>query len=817
MISHETFTEPAEWPFSAPHPMTLTRKTILPGLIAFCSVLLLSNGVAQNSVEAAAFQEAEDYYAAGMAQKDRYEKSRYMTYVVGLYVRYLERFAGSPNEVAARFHLGYARQTLGQITAARETYRLLISRHRRGAYVGSAARQMAYLAFVEERWEEAATYFSVAADNLADQNLRYVARTKEVECFLKLSKTNEAISALRQILDTPKHPHKDWARFLLGYQYFHADKYKATLAILKPLIAPDSTSQYRSQAIFYTGLASAELGNEEAQDSHLRAILDMPMNHSTLTREQRRHLATNKAKAQTSLMGLYTRKKDWLKVIRLYERGDFGATGQTEARRSMRAGNAYLNLRQYREARACFRRVDRALPETESAFQASFQCLVCDHYLRNPTLSERIDIFMELYAVAFADHPNLHQARFLQGEAHFNRRDMEGAAKMFNAVDKTKLAPNVQKELLFKHGWSLGASGQFNGAIRSFTQLIADFPNHPQLAAAQNKRGEAYLSLGDSVSALRDFEAVLALETSAEQTAFALQGSARVLQQEKNYETMIGRYRRILAEFPNLKGATIAHANYRIGWGYHKLERFTEAPPYLRKARDLSPQFYSQPVGDLLILGAFQQRDANALNQALQEVFRQAPAKVIPRHMLSWLGVQLFHEGETSLAASYLERATVGTKPGNEDLAVWRMMAKAQNRSGAYQKAEETSLLVLAQKQEPRWQADAYLDLAEACLGLKKLPEAQKATEEGLALKVAGPHLAGLHLVSAEVSATKKQWEKALQEFRTTISMVPDDPLLQPRALYGGLRAATEMGRDDLAATYRNRLVNSFPNWKPNE
>ena len=126
--------------------MNSTSQLRIPSLIAIFSLLFLSAGVAQNTAEATAFQEAERYYAAGMAQKDRFEKARYMNYVIGLYVRYLDRYAGSQNEVAARFHLGYARQSLGQIEAARETYRFLITRHRRGAYVGSAARQMAYLA-----------------------------------------------------------------------------------------------------------------------------------------------------------------------------------------------------------------------------------------------------------------------------------------------------------------------------------------------------------------------------------------------------------------------------------------------------------------------------------------------------------------------------------------------------------------------------------------------------------------------------------------------------------------------------------------------
>ena len=787
-----------------------------PVCLAFLLGLFLSPAVfAQNSEEAAAFQEAERYYAAGIAQSDRYEKGRYMNYVIKLYTRYLDLYSGSKNEVAARFHLGYARQTLGQIEAARDIYRFLISRHKRGPYVGSAARQMAYLALVEEKWQEGATYFSVAASNLADQSLRNTALTKEVECLLKLNKNLEATIALRRILESQNHPHKDWARFLLGYQYFMTDKFEATIGTLRPLLEENPGGEYRSQAIFYTGLASAELGQDDAQDSHLRTILDMPMNHPSLTREQRRHLATNKAKAQTSLMGLYTKKKEWDTVIDLYERGDFGATGKTEARRSMRGGKAYLIRQEYQEARSCFRRVDRALPETETAFEASFLCLVCDYHLSHPGLSQRVDIFLELYARAFPNHPNLHQARFFKGETLFALGQMEEAAVAFNTIDAELLEPVFREELFFKKGWALGESGQFDGAIRSFSRLLGDFPKTTRRATAFNKRGEAHLALGDHTSALRDFEAVLAIENAApEQFAFALQGSALVLRFDKNYESMIERYRRLLADTSNLPLAASANANYRIGWGYHKVGKYPDASPYLRKARDLLPEYYSQPVGDLLILGAFEQRDRTALHTAFQEVFRQAPAKLIPRHILTWLGVQMFHSGDALEASMYLEKATDNTKPATTDLPVWRILAKARNRAGQFEKAEATSLLLLDQKLEPRWRADAFLDLAEARLGMKKFAEALEATDKGLALEVPGPHLAGFQLVRGEIALAQDRWDDALQVFEKTIPMIPDDPLLQPRALHGGYLAAIKTGDQSLANDFQKKLKERFPDWK---
>ena len=288
-----------------------------------------------------------------------------------------------------------------------------------------------------------------------------------------------------------------------------------------------------------------------------------------------------------------------------------------------------------------------------------------------------------------------------------------------------------------------------------------------------------------------------------------------MLREEKKYEIMITRYRRTLTEFQDLPIDTIANANYWVGWGYYKLEKFNEASPYLRKARELVPEFYSQPVGDLLILSSFNSRDKIALYSALEEVYAQAPAKKIPQNILSWLGVQLFHDGQIEESVNYLEKATSLEDPKRTEIGIWRILSKAQNRSGHFSAAQKTSLLLLKQKQEPRWQADAYLDLAEARLGLKLYPETLEAVAKGLAINAPGAHVAGLYIVSAEVALLQDRWREALEEFRTAIPMIPDDPLLQPRALHGVYLAARNDGNEILAAKYQAKLKSSFPNWKP--
>jgi tetratricopeptide (TPR) repeat protein len=277
---------------------------------------------------------------------------------------------------------------------------------------------------------------------------------------------------------------------------------------------------------------------------------------------------------------------------------------------------------------------------------------------------------------------------------------------------------------------------------------------------------------------------------------------------------MIERYRKLLADFPNIPKNTAANANYWIGWGLYKENELEDVAPYLEKARELAPEYYTEPVGNILVLTAFSQRDHDALHEAIQRIHRDAPDKQIPSHILSWLGVQLFHEGDVENAVTYLESATDPESPSKTTPGVWRTLAKAQNESKKFAEALKTGKIILDLKQEKRWKADGMLDLALSYIGLGKYDEAIKTANDALALDIMGPHLAGLHLVKAEVALRQNRPEQALKDYDQTIKMVLDDPLIKPRALAGAAQAAELSGENSKAAAYRSQLKNTFPNWK---
>ena len=798
-----------------PTPVSMIRSLIpryFLTLLFFCSFAMPTG--AQNRDEDRLFADAEKYYTHGQEVQDRFEKANYSQHVVGLYENFLTQFPNSRHAPLARFHLGHALQTLGQLDQAKANYRAVINRHLKGQWVGNAARQLAYLFYIEENWAEAAIYFGVAALHLTNRDLRFSAMTKRVQCLLKINRTREAVKILKTIIAEPKHPHQEWAVFMLGYQYYLDEQFERSIKLLKPFTKEAVQSIYRSQAMFYIGLASAELGLSDEAAKNLHAVLETRMNDPSLTNEQRLSLGTNKALAQTALMKASLDEEDYQEVIKLYWMGDYGAKGRVEARRSMRAGRAFLALKKYQQARAAFRRVDRNLPNTELAFESAYLCLECDFLLKHNGLPERVDIFFELYADINPNDPRLHMANFLKAETLYQDGDFEKAGETFNLVESNLIKKEYRADLLYKRGWCLSEFGDFNGANRSFTRFLTDFPDDSRKAEILAKRAEALLALGDQIAALKDFEELIAMKPEPILSAFAYQGSGRVLREEKKYRTMVERYRQLLTNFPDIAKNTVANANYWIGWGLYKENELDDVAPYLEKARDLAPEFYSEPVGNILVLSAFAKRDSKALHKTIQRILQDAPGKEIPSHILSWLGVQLFHEGNIEGAVTYLEKSTDPENPTKTKPGVWRTLAKAQNESKNFAAALKTGTIILGLKQEKLWEADAMLDLALSQIGLAKYDEAIETTNKALAVDVRGPHLAGLHLVKAEVALHQNRPEQALQDYQKTIQMVLDDPLIKPRALAGAAQSAELLGEEGKAAQYRLQLKQGFPDWK---
>lgn len=799
-----------------PPPLSMrflsTVRMLLLSILFTLPILPASGQFATD--EPSAFAQAEKYYALGMEIADRYERARYFEYAIGLYRKYLDRYPNSSNSATAYHHRGRSEQSMGRIDEAKRVYRLMIQKYQRGNSVGLSSLQLAWLAYTNEDWSEAADHFRLASTEINKASVRQSAFTKWVECLSKTNRTIEYRKALTAMVQNRKHPHRQWARFMLGYQYYQDEKFEHTISTLKPLLEEGVSNSYRSQAMFYTGLAATELGQNKNGTDYLLQVLALSTSKPGLTGEQRRQISHNKALSQTALMKLAEKKGDHEEVLRLYTLGDFGVRGKTEARRSMAAGKSFYFFERYQNARSAFRRVDRSVPNTPLAFDASFYTLKCDFQMKQASLPERVDAFLELYQGSFSNHQNIHLANFLKAETLYETGKFEKSSYAFSKIDPALLPENLRQGLLYKRGWCYAEMGDNDGATRNFSRFLTEFPNDPRATEALAKRAESYFLLGDRRSALRDYEEVLNRNPDQDLNLFALQGSGRALRAEKKYKLMIERYRKLLSESSEIPTDTIANANYWIGWGYFKEENYDGAKPYLQKSRELMPEFYNEPAGNLLVLLTFAQGDAAGMNEVLKSLLSDFPGKMIPSHMLTWLGLQLFHGGNFVDSVRFLERGSSPERHKRTDVSIWRTLAKGQNEVGDYTSGLATAHIVLSLETDPRWRADALLDIAQAQLGLQQYEAAQKSAQEGLAIKTQGTHTAGLELVLGKISYYHGDFENALTSFEKSAQILVDDPVITPNALLLAARSAEKLKDTSRAAAFRRRLMSQFPKWK---
>lgn len=807
--------------------VAMIRRNVLFRLLgaAFCLSALvvkaqgppLEEQLIADPIEAQELKDVERFYRYAVSIDDRAEKIYYMEVAIPKYEAWLGRYGrNSRNASMARFHLGHSLQTLGNLEAAKKSYQKVVAANNDPYWVGSSARQLAYLALANKDYKSAARYFGVTAKKLPDETHRHTALTRQAQCLVEMGETKRALDVFSSIAQAENHPHREWGIFMRGYILYESERYEEAQEALQPLLVETAGKNYRSQALFYTGLSAAELGDAQTADQFLRETLQINHQDPALLPDDRRKVANNKARAQTALMEMYYRGGDFAEVQKLYEFGDFGATGSLEADRSMTAGKAYLQKERYERAHRAFRKVDRALPNSQLAFEASYRCLECKYKMKHPGLAGSADSFLEIYGKAYGKAPEIQIARFLTGQSYLNLDRFERAAKVFARVREKQLPEHYQPEYFFRQGIALAEIGDFNGATRSLTQFVEKFEAHPLFLEVISRRGQAYERLGDQSSALRDFQAVLDHdEVDKDKQLVALQQIGRILREQKKLPAMIDHFRQFLQKAEKLPRNTAANANYWIGWGYYQQDEHEEALPYLEKAVSFSPQELAEPAGRMLVLIHFAASDATAMEQALDNLLKLRPKKIIPRHMLSWLGAQKFQESNFKKAATYFTRALDPEKPRKVDRGLWRMLAKAQNEVSNYEGAKKSAETALELEKNDRWKADAQLDLARAYTGLGNLGAARQAALTGLSYQAKGPHLAGLHLTLGEIALKSDDFEKAYAEALTTVRMTVDDPLLKPRALYLAAEASEKLGSQSEANRYRRTLEQDFPNWEP--
>jgi TolA-binding protein len=542
----------------------------------------------------------EDWYQHGRnlyesAKKSAVNDQKLELYgrAIDVFTRYLGEYPNHPNAEAASWYLGESYYATGRVDDAKRSYHALLARGKKSRYASASANRLAVDHYQNRQYALAAPLFEKMADlaDLPEQRYRglyYAAVSYDVQ-----GRTREATDLFRKLLadPTPGNPFLHQSQAGLGRLLARAQKLDEALPLLDQAVMSRSGPEIRGPAAVDAGMVAAKLGKKEVSEKYLMLVMTTP------------GMEKYRPDAQYTLMASAFDRKDYKEVIDIFRRSTEKAEGEQEARRLMLAAKSFMALDKNVEALDLFREIEKLmLPNNIYAFEANFQRLLCFYLIEGRHVPEQVDAFLDLYQKGRPRDPKIHTALLMKAETLMGDKKVVEAAKVYNEIDGTLLSPENRRGFVYKRACCLLAAEDPQGAIRSFSDFLKDYPDDPRVPDALIQRAQAYDKAGDPAKALADYDKIIARDASEEFKAVAYLQSADIARQQANLADMIGRYKAFLEKMPKASNARLAKANYWVGWGLVKSDAMKDALPYADKARKLDEKFYGKNAGVLIAM-----------------------------------------------------------------------------------------------------------------------------------------------------------------------------------------------------------------------
>ncbi|MGJ8724230.1 MAG: tetratricopeptide repeat protein [Roseibacillus sp.] len=764
------------------------------------------------------FAEANKVYEYGKSEqtnKNFSTAARAFAACIPMFERFANTYSKHPDAPKALYRAGVANLLIGRREAAESKFiSTLMMTKKRGQTAATAAFRLGALAYNDEFFKTALPHFAVTANQTDSPDLRHKALNYQARCLLLTQRIPEAKTVLKKLVDDTHKPNdfRDQARLALAHISATSGKLAEAFELYQALAGIKTTDPallgIKAQAIVHGGMTAMRLGKSEQGFSMLNEALE------TIGLPDE-----SKAEAQLMLMQHEFSAGKYDRVQELYRLGPFNAARpETTAETLLYAGRASAKLGQHNAAVEMFISVDRIVPNTRMAYEASYRKLLSFYEMRGTNIPELVNTFVELYKGSKfgKNSPWIQEARVMKAETYFSFEDYENATEAWTRVNIAKLPKPLQGPALFKTGWSLVENGDYNSAIGILSEFISRYPESPDVQAATAKRAQSYLEVGDRVSALTDCERILEnKQNSPALSAFALQLSGRLYRAERQNKKMIAAYQTLLKDYDQQSQDTVARANYNMGLGYFDEGEFDTALVHLNKARNLVPEFYEDPAGTTIALCYYRLKDSDELRKTVSRLYAINPKKVLPRRLLVWLGLQMYEKSNFAAADHYLSLVVAADNPDEPDTGLWKALAKSRlELPGKETSALEAVEVILANEDDAFWRCDAFLDKANGLISLGRWDEAEISAHRGLDLDPQGTIKASLHLALGDISLARADYHAAASSYVRAAEFFLNDTSIQPLALYKAAWCLNKAGDDSAASAFEERLRMDHPDWK---
>jgi TolA-binding protein len=710
-------------------------------------------------------------------------------YAIMEYEKFLITYPSAKGRDIAMFRLAESHRMLGNEEAARAGYEKLLQTFRQGEFAGASAYRLGEYLFADKKYDPALLQFQLAAAEAGDDEVRISAKYNLARCLERLKRPEEAAKFYGEVAAVQKsNPYLYYARVSLAENAAAAGRKKEALEKFSEIANGSGPPAVRAEAAVKAAALAAELGDKQ------RAL--KLFNDAFGSSEG----GDWKPMAYLGAMRLNFELGAYRKVIELSEKSPEGLPDDERAEILLLTGDSHRQLGNARAARAVYDRLLLQFPNAASSKDARFHRLLSMYQLDDPKLIPETDDFLKLAT----DPRERSQVSLLKAEALFKQKKYAEAGPIYAKLGDADLSEELKTKALYKLGWCQAQTGDYAGAVKTYTQYIDKNAGSPTLPSAIVQRGLASQQNKDYDAALKDFDRIIDTYPTASERELAFQQKALVLGQQRDYKGMTAVFGKLLEAYP--KSSAAGQAHFWIGWAAFEDKDYKGAIEHLETARKLDAAQYGERASLRIVLCYYYLQDRPALRRTIAE----NKGLNIPVEITRWLGRKSFEEGDFSAAEQYLLPVVKDAKNADPDVLI--ELAEAEIQLGKTRDAAPLVAQYLETAREPSNRARGLQANAAVSLGRKDFDDAARLCDESLLLQPEGRLNAEGRLLSGEIAFARGDYEGAARAFMT-VAVLYDDSSVTPRALRRAADAYRKANNEHEAEKALQELQQRFPDF----
>ena len=708
------------------------------------------------------------------------------------YQRFIFEFARSTQLGPALYRLAEAYIKLGNTNSARLYYDKLVALPHPGPEAGVAAFRLAEFERQEKDFSSAEAHYKLAAQLIADTNVKISARYFSARCLQELNRKTEARVIYQTLADmADAHPFREVSQFQAALLSGEAGRTADSLQRFEKLAAEAVNPDIRAEAITRAALTLVELPDHAKALAALERALKIPETakwHTIL---------------QLGILKTCMTLGDNERVITAYHAAEATIDAAQLPEIQLLVGNAHRALKQHTEAAALYSKLIDASPSSTMAATARYERLVCYYNLERKELPQDIDTFL-------ATNPSpleADNALLMKAETLRLRSDFPGAAAAYAQVTHSKqLKSERRNDALMRWAECSVRAGDAPGTIAATTVLLAAAPNYPLAGTALFWRAETQRSTKQYAAAEKDYEELIKRFPASTDRETALKQLALLRGEQSDNPGMTAGFERLLKEYPET--AAKAEAHHWIGRSAFESKDYKTAVPHLLEARKLDPANWFESDSLRLIYCTYNLNLPDDFWLRVQDYLPQGKSKVSP-DLLRWCAQSYIDAKQFLKAEPALALLCSGEEVTDAD---WLQLAQTRlalkNPNGAIEAAKTYVSLV----KHPTSKARGLLIQAKAQLELGSSADAQKTVDEMIHIQPEGPLNAEARLVAGDIQVAQKNFDAAAKLFES-VSIVFEDEQIAPASMEKAYYAYRSGGKLKESLAILNRLQSRYPEY----